>query len=357
MTRVAVRHAARATLRDALVALAVCALLAGCSAGDSSGVEPPPAGPPPGGPPTGTPTTISTAARNHLEQVLAIMQGNSINRNKIDWTAFRSDVFGVAGAAQQTSDLIPAVRRAVQLLGDGHTSYRSAAGTFVFVSTRTCGPTPQVLPVEVPSSIGYVRVTGFSGSAAEATEFAANIQNSIKAQDSEAIRGWIVDLRSNGGGNMWPMLSGIGPILGVDTVGFFISPVGAQVWWGYREDGASTSNGFVVHQSPILHRLRRDMPPVAVLTNIGTASSGEAVAIAFRKRIRTRSFGQATCGLSTANSGFTLADGAVLNLTVSTMADRTREAYGDRVVPDEVVGPLDAVGNRAIAWLLSQSPP
>jgi C-terminal processing protease CtpA/Prc len=209
----------------------------------------------------------------------------------------------------------------------------------------------------VPSSIGYVRVTGFSGTPTEATEFSSNIQASIRAQDSEAIRGWIVDLRSNTGGNMWPMLSGIGPILGVDTVGFFINPVGAQVWWGYREDGASTSNGFVVHQSPIPHRLRREMPPVAVLTNIGTASSGEAVAIAFRKRARTRSFGQATCGLSTANSGFTLADGALLNLTVSVMADRTREPYGDRVVPDEVVEPLDQVGSRAVDWLLSQSPP
>jgi C-terminal processing protease CtpA/Prc len=289
--------------------------------------------------------------------VLAIMEGNSINRLKIDWTAFRSDVFGVAGAAQQVSDLTPAIRRALQLIGDGHSSYRSALGTFVFVSTRSCGPTAPVTPVTVPSSIGYVRVTGFSGTPTEATEFSSNIQASIRAQDSEAIRGWIVDLRSNTGGNMWPMLSGIGPILGVDTVGFFINPVGAQVWWGYREDGASTSNGFVVHQSPIPHRLRREMPPVAVLTNIGTASSGEAVAIAFRKRARTRSFGQATCGLSTANSGFTLADGALLNLTVSVMADRTREPYGDRVVPDEVVEPLDQVGSRAVDWLLSQSPP
>jgi C-terminal processing protease CtpA/Prc len=32
--------------------------------------------------------------------------------------------------------------------------------------------------------------------------------------DQGNLAGWIVDLRNNGGGNMWPMLTGIGSILG-----------------------------------------------------------------------------------------------------------------------------------------------
>ena len=39
------------------------------------------------------------------------------------------------------------------------------------------------------------------------------------------------------------------------------------------------------------YRLRRDRPQVAVLTDNGIASSGEATLIAFRERPDTRSFG------------------------------------------------------------------
>jgi hypothetical protein len=57
--------------------------------------------------------------------------------------------------------------------------------------------------------------------------------------------------------------------------------------------------------------------------------------------------------LSTANAPFTLSDGAVLNLTTSVMADRTKARYGDVVPPDELITNRDEVIARAIAWLTS----
>ena len=100
-------------------------------------------------------------------------------------------------------------------------------------------------------------------------------------------------------------------------------------------------------------QLRRERPRVAVLTDNGIASSGEATVIAFRGRPDTRSFGDATCGLSTANAGFTMSDGATLLLTVSVMADRTQTKYGDSIPPDEIgTDPGQAV-RRALAWLQS----
>ena len=50
------------------------------------------------------------------------------------------------------------------------------------------------------------------------------IQDQIKIMDHPYNIGWIVDLRGNGGGNMWPMLAGIGPILGEGIAGYFIDP-------------------------------------------------------------------------------------------------------------------------------------
>ncbi len=120
--------------------------------------------------------------------------------------------------------------------------------------------------------------------------------------------------------------------------------------WEYR-NGASISGGFTAANVTTPYRLRRPQPKVAVLTDNAVASSGEATLIAFIKRPSTRTFGLATCGLSTANRGFPLSDGGNLNLTVSVMADRAKTPYGDQVVPDEVITDQAQVVSRAIAWL------
>ena len=90
---------------------------------------------------------------------------------------------------------------------------------------------------------------------------------------------------------------------------------------------------------------------VAVLTDVSVASSGEALAIAFRGRPDTRSFGSATCGLSTAVDEIPLRTGGRLGIVTSVMADRTKQEYGGPIVPDELMtNPADVVP-RAVAWL------
>jgi hypothetical protein len=297
------------------------------------------------------PTVISALARAYLEEVIGIMQASSINRLTIDWNGFRTSVFDRAGAAQSIPDTYPAISVALGLLGDGHSSFRTPNGTVLSVRNRTCSALPAFTPT-LPTTIGYVRVTAFSGGGAEATAFADQVQNSIIAADRDGLIGWIVDLRGNLGGNTWPMIAGVGPVLGEGVLGYFIDPVGSESVWEYRA-GGSWLDGAVVQRVTTPYRLRQERPRVAVLTDNHVASSGEATAIAFRKRPDTRSFGTPTCGLSTANRGFPLSDGATLNLTVSVMADRARTKYGDTIAPDEIVTDPDQAVQRAVSWLSS----
>lgn len=301
------------------------------------------------------PTSVATqpAVTAYLDQIINLMRANSINRLTIDWTALRDDVMAAASGAQTVDDAIPAIRLAITRLADGHTSYRSANGVTVFVGLRSCAPAP-LAAVNPPPNIGVVRVTSFSGTPEAATAFARQIQDTIAAADRDDLAGWIVDLRSNGGGNMWPMIAGVGPLLGEGPLGYFIGPTGGETLWEYR-GGSSLSGGFPATTVSPAYQLRRPQPRVAVLSNIGIASSGEATLIAFRLRPNTRSFGEASCGLSTANSTFTLSDGATINLTSSVMADRARNRYGDRVVPDEVITDQEAAIRRAITWLQTGS--
>lgn len=302
-----------------------------------------------GGPTQPTLAVNRSRLQTHVEGMLDIMQANSINRLTIDWPSLRATVSAQAAPAATIDQLYPAIRTALRLLGDGHSSYQSPDGDVLFVPTRSC-LSMGIGTVDVPANVGYIRVRSFSGTAAEGTAFANALQRAIQDADRDGMTGWIVDVRGNGGGNMWPMIAGVGPVLGEGVAGYFIDPVGAESVWEYR-DGASRLGNAVLQAVTTPYQLRRERPRVAVLIDNGTSSSGEATVIAFKQRPDTRFFGVGTCGVSTANRGFPLTEGATLNLTVSVMADRTKTRYGDVIAPDEVIRNAGETLQRAAAWV------
>ena len=113
--------------------------------------------------------------------------------------------------------------------------------TFAGLDLRGCG-WPGVDTPTLPATVGFIRIGAFGGSADEARDFANGLQRQIASADRDDLAGWIVDVRGNGGGNMWPMIAGVGPILGEGRAGYFIDPVGAEIFWEYR-DGASWEGG------------------------------------------------------------------------------------------------------------------
>ena len=296
--------------------------------------------------PTGVP---SAQARAYLDELIGLMQAHSINRQTIDWGAFRTRVFAAAGGAQSIPATYGAIQVALDGLGDGHSLYYASTGTVMGATRRvSCGRSAADVP-SLPEDIGYVRVGSFSGTAEAATAFANDLQRAIMTADKADMIGWIVDVRGNGGGNMYPMIAGVGPVLGEGVAGYFIDPAGVETAWEYR-DGAALEGGVANQRVAAPYRLRRERPRVAVLIDNGVASSGEAVVISFRARPDTRSFGDRTCGLSTANAPYAMSDGATLNITEAVMADRTRARYGYSIHPDEPVL-ADAVFERAVEWL------
>jgi C-terminal processing protease CtpA/Prc len=280
------------------------------------------------------------------------MQASSINRYKIDWASFRQTVTQSAPNPTAIPDTYPAISTALGLLDDHHSNFVRPDGSRISNPNRLPCSDPDVVTPSVPPDIGYVRVGSFSGTGSAAVDFAADIQRRIAAADKDGLSGWIVDLRGNGGGTMWPMIAGLGPIVGEGTLGAFVDPDNQVAYWTYA-NGASTLAGATQVQVPSPYSLVTPAPRVAVLTDCQVASSGEATAIAFRGRPNTRSFGGPTRGISTANRTFPMTDGATLNLTVSTMADRNVTRYGVPVVPDEVVSDPSATVARAIEWLRS----
>ncbi|MGH2588694.1 MAG: S41 family peptidase [Dehalococcoidia bacterium] len=212
--------------------------------------------------------------------------------------------------------------------------------------------------------IGYIEVPPVVGvsPASAVNAVAAEIQRLIREVDQSPACGWVVDLRRNTGGNMWPMLAGIGPVLGEGEAGAFVDGKSERYVWAYRGGQALLAGRTMAGTTERTYTLLRPEPPVAVLTSGITASSGEAIVVAFRGRPATRSFGEPTTGVPTGNAFRPLPDGAVINVTGVLDADRSGQTYDDRIPPDEVV-PIDwtafatesdPVLRAATAWLLAQ---
>lgn len=313
-------------------------------------------------------TAPAAAVRAYIQQVVRLASTHSLVRDSIDWPAAQRDMLAMAHGMQTPAESYPVFTYLLSLLrqhGDQHSQFRAPATVRAdrapaASAIAKAGPEPTAR--YLGDGLAYVAVPGFSPLDAERQlAFAVQLQSLIRQLDTEhPVTGWVVDLRGNGGGNMYPMLAGLGPLTGPGELGYFVTGHREEPF-GYRAGEAYSRKPGRGVRVPQPYTLRQPASPVAVLIGPRTASSGEITAQAFLGRPATRVFGQPSAGLTTANRLFSLPDGAELNLATSAEADRTHRQHVGPLVPDEAVpasapaGP-DATLQAARDWLRQQVP-
>lgn len=285
-------------------------------------------------------TAYGESALGHLER--------GYHAQGAGWQTARDELRRAGETAQTEADLYGPIRAATQAAGGGHSHFFSPAevaeyqkkgrNTFETPTVRTSGG---VTEIRVPA-LGVVDV-------ARQEEYARAAADRIDAA-APATCGWIIDLRGNSGGNMYPMLSGLTALLPNGEAMSFRDRHGDSTAVTVQSDGV----GIGATETSVGTRAKVDSPLIAVLQDNYTASAGEAVATAFLGLEGVRSFGVETAGLTSGNEAFSLPDGAILNLTTSVYVDRTGRSLQERpIAPDEWV-----VANRADAearrWLERQ---
>ena len=312
------------------------------------------------GSPTGVPTAPSlhsvrppegpVAITAYLEEVIRVMQAEAANAAAIDWTRFRADVLAAGATAGRIGEAVPAIELALRLLNDFESHYVAAGGGLVGPSPEpACLPSTAFRP-SLPETIGYVKLMGCPCQDTQSVRaYAEALQSAIRSADRPGLVGWIVDLREDGGGNMWPMIAGIGPILGEGIMGWIVYN-NREYEREYR-GGAARSFGEDFARVATPYTLVATEPKVAVLTGGSTNSAGEAIAVWFKSRPNTRSFGTQTCGHHHLLQTFFMSDGAQLTLKTAHNADRLKRTYAGPVAPDEIIqDPAQQIG-RAAEWL------
>jgi len=314
-----------------------------------------------------TPKEVEVPSPEAQVQILNLLERQALYRDRVDWPATRTRLQSVQGDPAQRLALL---REAIALSTGHHgvwtTTQRQRDSLARTQQAGAAAVDRAKVADAVDARIGWVVIEGYASApgATPQDAFRQNIQRAaqwqqvIRSKDDGVRCGWIVDLRDNSGGNMWPMLLGMAPLLRTsvvnnEDVGSFETAQGPERW-------TLTATAVQRAGKPVLdfgqsgYVLRQPGAPVAVLFGPRTGSSGEASVLAWRGRAQTRSFGQPTAGVSTGNDVRTLADGSRLLLTTTVMRDRNGRGDGLKIEPDQATGDEAATLAAAQRWLLAQ---
>ncbi len=194
-------------------------------------------------------------------------------------------------------------------------------------------PTPTV---STSNGISVVVLPSFYGQEPNAIEEYQNAGiTALRAATAQTTCGWIVDLRDNSGGNTWPMMSAVAPLMSDGDVMGFRDRDNATSWVSVTNGNVDPGSDDIVAG---VANFQVDQP-VAILTSGNTASAAEVVVTAFAQQSRTVRVGTPTAGLTTGNVTHDLSDGAVLVLSTSWYVDRTGTRYDGPINPDLFTAP------------------
>ena len=306
---------------------------------------------------TGEP--VFPAARAYVREVFAVMREKSIRKDSIDFN--RLEKFCAENMAGEMSsyECYPMVRYILSKLGDRYSAFQSPGAAEAY-SPVDNPEKPSGKILDDRYAYLNIPVAGSNDSIAM-NDYANEAQRLVRMLDGASPSGWIIDLRNNGGGNWWPVIAGLGPILGEGTFAYVIDAGGNREAVSYRQGASLLGDTARVKVTRNPYYLKKKVP-VAVLIGPGTAGSGELTALAFTGGHDCRLFGEATAGHTSSNKGFRLSDGATIYLTTAIYYDRDLNKFGGPVKPDvpvafpaEDANPAnDPVIRAAINWLGSR---
>ncbi|MEM6892784.1 MAG: S41 family peptidase [Bacteroidota bacterium] len=192
----------------------------------------------------------------------------------------------------------------------------------------------------VKEHYGYVLIPGMLLKDATRKELDAAAQNIydaiVEIDKSNDIKGWIIDLRLNVGGNSNVMLTGLYHLLGNGTTHLVLDvdqnvKTLTSLHEGFMYKNHKENNAIKVAATP------KPNIPVALISGILTNSAGEFVILGFRGRKNTIVIGEESHGSTTANDLYDMPFGIKAAITESYGTDRSAK-FTKTIIPDiEVV--------------------
>jgi carboxyl-terminal processing protease len=308
-------------------------------------------------------------AEKLLDEALLFMKKNYYRKDEVHWEELASSARTRLLSYDNCDDAYSAITWCFHQLNEQHSFVMAPDKAARYTNDATTLSRPPALSELVGEirgewlrdSIAYLTIPWVSTTDSLICEQVADsLQSVIASLDTRHISRWIIDLRKNSGGNCWPMLAGIGPLLGEGVCGYFVSS-GERIPIVYKDGSAFQGRHILCRVSGTGYQTRCSHKSIVVLTGRRTVSAGEIIALAFKGREQTYLFGEPTAGLTTANATYSLSDRSMLVLSVCQEADHTGRICEGSIVPDKMIPAsaqnpqeTDPVKTAAISWLLTR---
>ena len=284
---------------------------------------------------------VPPSAETYGKNALSTIDKNGIFAGNDEWKSTYNECLKMIENAKSYDDTYDAIRKALSVGGGKHSMLMTKSE-----SQDTTESYDEVLPtVSLDGDIAIIKLPDFLGTA-EAGQKYAKVAEDFIHENRDKIKGVVLDLRGNTGGDMGPMATAVSSLL----------PDGELVYYHYRSyDVPVTLKNGVVNNAGTggksLYPEEKLNVPVAILTDDMTASSGEALTLCFRGLENTRTFGAPTAGYTSVNMLYNMYDGAQMYLTVAFDKARTGEIFKETPIEPDVAtdSPLEA----ALEWLRS----
>lgn len=264
----------------------------------------------------------------YVKKAIRIMDKHGIYAKGEKWEEAKKEA--LSSVPQTLKEAQEIVRKAGKVSGGKHTFLITADEVVAQDSTKYEMPTLKVLEDGIVS----IKLPAFSDNQEEGVMYANTVLKAIP----DDIKGIVLDLRDNRGGNMYPMITAIHRFLPDDELLAFSS----------RKRPMIINKDYVVSTVGVKKQTNINCP-IAILTNEWTGSSGEAVLICFRGMENTRTFGSPTAGYASCNQTYSLPGGDYLVLTIGEDIARTGEVFCDDPIKPDVV--TDTPLEKALEWL------
>lgn len=284
---------------------------------------------------------VPPSAERYGKDALATIGKNGIYSGSDEWKSTYKECLKMIENAESYEDTYPAIKKALSVCGGKHSMLMTKSE-----SQSTSDSYDEVLPtVSLNGDIAVIKLPDFLGTAEAGRKYAKVAEDFIH-ENRDKIKGVVLDLRGNTGGDMGPMATAVSSLL----------PDGELMYYHYRsydvpvtlKDGVISNAGT---GGKSLYPDEKLKVPVAILTDGMTASSGEALTLCFRGLENVKTFGAPTAGYTSVNMLYSLYDGAQLYLTVAFDKARTGEIFKETSIEPDVAtdSPLEA----ALEWLRS----
>lgn len=177
--------------------------------------------------------------QSSVELTLKLARERAYRAADVDWSTVEAETR--LRAADKGED--DAIRFVLKSLGDGHSFYRPprpAVTALPAAGSASQAPVRDVSEAQAShEGVPVIRINGWSGTHQDAMAATAALRSDLVSALSEPRCGIVLDFSGNTGGNMWPMLIGLSPLLTEGVLGYFKDARGTATVIDKRSAGIS----------------------------------------------------------------------------------------------------------------------